>query len=112
MSYPPGEGGRKGASTVLFVALLTTKPGSTFQEGGGRRLQWSYPEGVNVLGEYWLETDSPRVVSVMEAESMVPFGQLRMHWGDLFEIEVYPAVTAEQGMEMLRQAMSSASAQA
>ena len=37
---------------------------------------------------------------------MAPFGQIRMEWGDLFEIEVYPAVTAEQGMEMLRQAMS------
>ncbi len=91
---------------MLFVALLTTKPGSTFQEGGARRLQWSYPEGVNVLGEYWLETDSPRVVAVIEAEDMAPFGQIRMDWGDLFEIEVFPAVTAEQGMEMLRQAMS------
>jgi len=49
---------------VLFVALLTTKPGPTFQEGGSRRLRWEYPEGVNVLAEYWLETDSPRVVSV------------------------------------------------
>ena len=91
---------------MLFVTLLTTKPGSTFQEGGARRLQWSYPEGLNVLGEYWLETDSPRVVSIMEADGMEPFGQLRMQWGDLFEIEVYPAVTAEQGMGMLRQAMA------
>ena len=97
---------------MLFVALLTTKPGSTFQEGGSRRLQWTYPEGVNVLGEYWLETDAPRVVSVMEAESMAPFGQIRMHWGDLFEIEVFPAVTSQQGMEMLRQAMASVQQQA
>ena len=92
---------------MLFVTLLKTKAGSTFQEGGARRLQWSYPEGVNVLGEYWLETDSPRVISIMEANGMEPFGQLRMQWGDLFEIEVYPAVTAEQGMAMLRQAMAS-----
>lgn len=95
---------------MLFVALLKNKPGSTFREGGTRRLQWSYPEGLNVLGEYWLETGSPRVVAVMEAESMAPFGQLRMVWGDLFEIEVYPAVTGEQGMEMLRQAMADQSA--
>ena len=90
---------------MLFVALLTTRPGSTFQEGGTRRLAWEYPEGVEVLAEYWLETDSPRVVSVLEAESMAPFGAIRMHWGDLFDIEVFPAVTGEQGMEMLRQAM-------
>ncbi len=91
---------------MLFVALLKTRPGSTFQEGGARRLQWQYPEGLNVVAEYWLETDSPRVVAIMEAESTAPFGQIRMDWGDMFEIEVLPAVTAEQGMEMLRQGMS------
>jgi hypothetical protein len=29
-----------------------------------------------------------------------------MDWGDMFEIEVFPALTGEQGMEMARQAMS------
>jgi hypothetical protein len=96
---------------MLFVALLNNRPGTTFQEGGARRLQWQYPEGANVLAEYWLETEAPRVVAVMEAESMEAesmeaFGQIRMDWGDMFEIEVFPAVTAEQGMEMLRRAMS------
>ena len=61
----------------------------------------------NVIAEYWLETDSPRVIAIMEADSMAPLGQMRMDWGDLFEIEVFPAVTGEEGMEMLRQAMSS-----
>jgi hypothetical protein len=73
----------------------------------GRRLQWSYPEGAEVLAEYWLETESPRVVAVVETESMEPFGQIRMDWGDFFEIEVFPVVTAEQGLEMARKAMSS-----
>ena len=62
---------------------------------------------MDVVAEYWLETGSPRVVAIMEAESMAPFGQIRMDWADLFEIEVFPAVTGEEGMEMLRQAMSS-----
>lgn len=91
---------------MLFVALLTTKSGNTFQEGVTRRLQWDYPEGLRVLSEYWLETESPRVIAVVEAESMAPFGQIRMDWGDLFEIEVFPALTAEQGMDLARQAMS------
>lgn len=91
---------------MLFVMLLRTRPGSTFQEGGARRLQWQYPEGLNVAAEYWLETDSPRVVAIVEAENMAPFGAIRMQWGDLFDIDVYPAVTAEQGIEMLQQAMS------
>ena len=36
---------------------------------------------------------------------MEPFGQIRMDWGEMFEIEVFPVVTAEQGLEMARQAM-------
>ncbi|HEU4493417.1 MAG TPA: DUF3303 family protein [Rubrobacteraceae bacterium] len=91
---------------MLFVALLKNRAAGTFQEGVARRMQWNYPEGVRVLGEYWLETETPRVIAVMEAESMDAFGQIRMDWGDMFEIEVFPAVTGEQGMEMARQAMS------
>jgi hypothetical protein len=41
---------------MLFVALLKTRGHATFQEGVARRMQWDYPEGVRVLGEYWLET--------------------------------------------------------
>ena len=91
---------------MLFVALLKTRGTATFQEGVARRMQWDYPQGVRVLGEYWLETESPRVVSIMEADGMEAFGQIRMDWGDMFEIEVFPVVTAEQGLEMARQAMS------
>jgi hypothetical protein len=35
-----------------------------------------------------------------------------MDWGDMFEIEVFPVVTVEQGLEMARQAMSSGQASA
>jgi hypothetical protein len=98
--------GRKEATPMLFVVLLKNRAEGTFQEGVARRMQWNYPEGVKVLGEYWLETEAPRVIAVMEAESMDAFGQIRMDWGDMFEIEVFPAVTGEQGMEMARQAMS------
>ena len=91
---------------MLFVALLKNRAAGTFQEGVARRMQWDYPEGANVLAEFWLETEAPRVIAVMEAENMDVFGQIRMDWGDMFEIEVFPALTGEQGMEMARQAMS------
>ena len=91
---------------MLFVALLKNRQAGTFQEGVARRMQWDYPERANVLAEYWLETEVPRVIAVMEAESMDVFGQIRMDWGDMFEIEVFPALTGEPGMEMARQAMS------
>ncbi len=91
---------------MLFVVLLKTLPGVSFQERGARRLQWQYPEGLNVVAEYWLETDNPRIIAIGEAESMAPFAAIRMDWGDMFEIEVFPAITAEEGTEMLRQTMS------
>jgi hypothetical protein len=105
----PAVGERTGKEDrpMLFVALLSTRPGNTFQEGVARRLQWEYPEGADVLAEYWLETEAPRVIAVVEAQNMEAFGQIRMDWGDMFEIEVFPVVTAEQGLEMARQAMSS-----
>ena len=52
---------------------------------------------MNFLAEYWIETDSPRVVSVVEAESMAPFGAIRMAWGDLFEIDVFPSGDSRPG---------------
>ena len=93
---------------MLFVVLLLkNRPASTLQEGGAHRLlQWEYPEGMNAVAECWLETNSPRVISVVEVESMAPFGAIRVQWRDLLDIDVFPALTAEQGMEMLRQAMS------
>ena len=91
---------------MLFVILLSARPGTALQEGGARRLQWQYPEGLNLIDEYWLETENPRVIAVVEAESTAPFAAVRMDWGELFEIEVFPAVTGEEGMEMLREAMS------
>ena len=38
------------------------------------------------MGEYWLGTENPRVIAVMEAQSMDTFGQIRMDWDDVFEI--------------------------
>ncbi len=64
---------------MLYVMLADWKSGlSREQQDGalGRRAQWQFPAGVNVVGEYWLETDSPRVVAIMEAESVAPFAEI------------------------------------
>ena len=29
---------------MLFVTLLSTRPGFTFQEGVAKRMQWEYPQ--------------------------------------------------------------------
>ena len=66
-------------------------------------MQWDYPEGVKPVAEYWLQTDDPSVISVVELGNVGLLTALRMAWDDLFEIQAFPAVTADEGLEMLRQ---------
>jgi hypothetical protein len=43
----------------------------------------------------------------VEAESAEPLAAIRMEWDDVFEIDVFPVVTAEEGLERLRRRMLS-----
>ena len=60
---------------MLFVALLNSKAGSP-KENIARRAKWQYPEGIKPIAEYWLQTDNPIVVSIIEADSVA---RLRVH---------------------------------
>lgn len=84
---------------MLFVALLKLRAGAAVEEEGTRRRDWQYPEGITPVAEYWLETESPRVLAIIEADSVAPLGAFRRDWDDRFEIEIVPAVTAEEGLE-------------
>ena len=55
-------------------------------------------------GEFRAKNRLP--LAIVEARSMEPFVAIRMEWGEIFEIEAHHAVTGEEGMEMLRQALS------
>ncbi|MCA1728586.1 MAG: DUF3303 domain-containing protein [Actinobacteria bacterium] len=81
----------EGGKEMLFAVVLRAHTG-TLNERAARRLQWQYPEGVK-----------PSVFAVVETDSMAPLMALRAEWDDLFDIEVSPVVTAEEGLEMLRQ---------
>jgi hypothetical protein len=89
---------------MLFVSLLRTSAG-TPQETAARRLKWQYPEGVRVVAEYWLQTSDPAVIAVLEADSVAPIMAINVEWGDIFDITVVPAITAEEGLALLRQMM-------
>jgi hypothetical protein len=90
---------------MLFVSLLKMKAG-TPQEAIARRAQWQYPQGINVIGEYWPDSADAAVVTIFEAEDNGPIFALVADWGDIFEIDVHPAVTAEQGLQMAQQMMA------
>lgn len=87
---------------MLFVALCKQIPG-TQEESSARRMEWAWPEdGPVVVAEYWLQTDDPTVIIAFEADHVGPMMLASAAWSDVFEISIYPAVTAEEGMELMR----------
>ncbi|HXF60210.1 MAG TPA: DUF3303 family protein [Caldilineaceae bacterium] len=89
---------------MLFLSFATERGGNG-QERRVRRASWHYPEGMHVVAEYWLQTPDPKVVMVIEADSMAPIMAAIQDWEDLFEIRVFPAVTAEEGLKYARAQM-------
>jgi len=89
---------------MLFVTQLEVT-GGTPAERIARRAEWQYPEGVNVIAEYWLQTDGYSVISIMEADSNESIFAISAQWGDVFNIKVSPAITGEQGLQLAQQMM-------
>ena len=92
---------------MLFVALLTPRA-ATPQERIARRVGWQHPEGIRPIAEYWLGTSDPTVVAVFEADSVAPILAVTSAWGDVFDITVVPAITAEEGLASAQQMMGQA----
>lgn len=90
----------------LFVMLLTMKPNlppDAIQKSIARRAEWQAPEGVEVIAEYWLAgpgQEGPNVIAIFKAPSSAPIYLTSIAWGDIFDIEVHPAVTADEGLAL------------
>ncbi|GBE21876.1 MAG TPA: DUF3303 domain-containing protein [Actinobacteria bacterium] len=66
-----------------------------------RRATWQYPDGVNVIGEWWRPgVADPAIVSVFETDSYAPILEMSLVWGDVLRIHCTPAVTVEDGLVM------------
>ncbi len=87
---------------MLFVSLGSVRAG-TDRERIARRTQWSYPPGLKMVAEYWLQTDNPKIVTIAEADDVGAIFAATAAWDDVFSFTVVPAVTAEQGLAMAKQ---------
>jgi len=88
---------------MLFVALMKARP-ATQAARIARRREWQTPEGSgDVVAEYWLQTQDPAAIAVFRADHIGQIWAGLAGWDDLFDISVYPAVTAEEGLELLKQ---------
>ena len=88
---------------MLFVALGKRKPATTVQATIARRLEWQASEGEGqTVAEYWLQTPDPSVIVVVEADHWSQLASFAA-WSDLFDISIYPAITGEEGLELVKQ---------
>ena len=86
-----------------FVALLKFRPSLSAADadaGLGRRATWKYPEGIQVIAEYWPLSSAVQVVSILAADSIEKIMEIVFEWNDIFDIDVYPAVSADEGLRI------------
>jgi hypothetical protein len=91
---------------MLFVTICKAR--GTMKERLNRRLEYVFPKEVQVVGEYWLQTDDPAVVLVTECAEIAPMIESRAAWDDYFDISIFPAITAKEGLEFARAEMAKA----
>ena len=81
-----------------FVVLLKFRSSVSAAEadaGVGRRAAWKYPEGVQVIAEYWPLSSAVQVVSILSADSVEKIMEIVFEWNDVFDIDVYPACSSK-----------------
>jgi hypothetical protein len=89
---------------MLFVVLANVKAG-TSKERIARRAQWRLPEGVRLVAEYWLQSENPGVIDIIETDRVAPIMAGIADWDDVYEFTVVPAITAQEGLELAKQMM-------
>ena len=86
-----------------YVAILKFRSSVPAAERDGalmRRAAWQYPKGIRVIAEYWPIASAVQVVSIFSADTFEPVLELELEWSDVFDIDVHPAVTADEGLRI------------
>jgi len=89
---------------MLFVSLMRLREGK-MQSAMAQRMQWEYPEGVKLVAEYWLPTNDPSVINILEVDDPGAIMLMKSAWDDIFDIKVFSAMTAEEGMDWIKKFM-------
>lgn len=86
-----------------YVALLKFRSSVSAAERDGalmRRAAWQYPKGVRVIAEYWPLSSAVTVVTIFTADSFEQVMELELEWSDVFDIDIHPAVAADEGLRI------------
>jgi hypothetical protein len=86
-----------------FVVLLKFRSSLSAADADaalGRRGAWNYPDGIKLIAEYWPLSSAVQVVSILSADSIEKILEFFFEWTDVFDIDVHPAVSAEEGLRI------------
>ena len=86
-----------------YVALLRFRasvPGAERDGALMRRAAWKYPDGIRVIAEYWPTSADVQVVSIFSADTIDSLMELEFEWNDVFDIDIHPAVSADEGLRI------------
>ena len=86
-----------------YVGLLKFRESVSAAErdaGLMRRAAWKYPEGIRVIAEYWPADTDVSVVTIFSAEDYASIMEIVFEWNDIFDIKVYPAISADEGLKI------------
>jgi len=85
---------------VAFLTLRTSVPAAERDGALARRVGWQYPPGVQVIAEYWPMASSVQVVTIFSTDDPATLMQLTFDWNDVFDIDIHPAVSADEGIRL------------
>jgi Protein of unknown function (DUF3303) len=86
-----------------YVARLTFRSSVSGAERDAalmRRTAWDYPSGVRMIAEYWPMAGDLQVVAIFSSDDVGAIWELEAEWGDVFDIDISPAVSAEDGLRI------------
>jgi Protein of unknown function (DUF3303) len=86
-----------------YVALLrfrSSVSGADRDAALARRTAWEYPKGLSVVAEYWPMSADVQVVSIFSTDDIATIWEFEAEWNDVFDIDVSPAVSAEEGLRI------------
>jgi hypothetical protein len=86
-----------------YVALLSFRqsvPAADRDAALVRRAAWTYPQGIRLIAEYWPMSSSVQVVTIFAADDFAPVMEVMLQWTDVFDIDVSPAISADEGLKV------------
>lgn len=91
---------------MKFMVLWNMKEGITadkITEAIRRRAEFNFPEGVELVEEYWTPRERPASVSIVETNDASALMAGSIYWSDYFSVDVFPVEQWQEALKKLAQ---------